>query len=163
KKKLTPEAEAFKKQRLAIMRDMDRNGYTPFLDPAQRRHVDPANYPTAVDTTRDALPKKQRTIDEYTALVDTPAGRARVPAAHKAGCTKPDSDNWPAIGQLEDEFIRELGPEKGRAAFKRRFADSMAATTAGADPRSNFLMSHYLNYLDVKGLPPPLSHQLPYP
>ena len=163
KKRRTSPAAAFAKQRLAIMRDMDQNGYTPYFDPAQRFHIDPANYPTPIDTTRDALPKKQRTIDKYTAMMDTPEARARLQAGYDAGLATPGSVNWSAMGQLEDAFIRELGPEEGRAAFKKRFADSMAATTAGADPRSNYLMSRYGNYLDVNGLPTPPSHQLPYP
>ncbi len=162
RKTLTPDAEVFKNARLAIIRDMEENGYTPYFDPAQRFHVDPADYPTTIDT-RDVLPKKQQTIDKHTALMDTPEVRARLQAAYDLGRKTPDTDNWFAMGQLRDAFIRELGPDAGRAAFKRRFADGMAATTGGADPRSNYLMTQYANYLDVHGLPTPSTHELPYP
>ncbi len=162
-KNSTPEADAFAKARTAIMRDMEQNGYTPYFDPAQRASVDPANYPTSVDTVRDALPKKQQTLDKHTTMIDTPGARARLQAGYDAGKTVPDSDRWYAMKQLEDKYIEELGPAAGRAAFKRKFAEAMAATTSGADPRSNYLMSQYGNHLVAHDMPTPPTHQLPYP
>ena len=54
----TPEANAFSKERLRIQKDMDANGFTPYFDPAQRYHVDPANYPPNVDT-QAIVPEQQ--------------------------------------------------------------------------------------------------------
>lgn len=159
----TPEAEDFAKQRLATMKDMKQNGYTPYFDPELRQHVDPADYPTNIDTTRDAMPAKPATIAKYQTMMDTPEGRARLQAGYDTGLATPGSKDWYAMKQLQDEFIKELGPEEGRAAFQRKFANSMAATTGGADPRSNYLMSLYHNYLIENGMPTPPSHQFPYP
>src|SRR5262249_17918956 len=59
---------------------------------------------------------------------------------------------------------KELGPVAGRQAFQDKIATSMAATTGGADPRSNWVMAMYGNYLRQKGLPvPEASHQYPFP
>ena len=162
-KVLTPEAEAFQKERAAIIKDMATNGYKPYFDPAQRAHVDPANYPTPHEMSRDALPKKQATIDKYEALLDTPGGRARLQEGYSAGKTVEGSDNWYAVKQLEDKYIKELGAKKGRAEFKTGFADSMAGTTGGSDPTANFLMSQYAGYLNHHGTPTPPSHQFPFP
>jgi len=41
-KELTPEAVAFQKERKKISVDMEKNGYQPYFDVAQRQHVDPA-------------------------------------------------------------------------------------------------------------------------
>jgi hypothetical protein len=68
------------------------------------------------------------------------------------------------MGQLEEAFIRELGPEEGRRQFKNRFADAMAATTGGADPNSNLMMAAFTNY--QKGLGreiPTKAADLPFP
>jgi len=57
------------------------------------------------------------------------------------------------MGQLENDFVKELGPVEGRKAFLDRFASGMAATTSGQSPTTNYLMSHYLNYLEQTGKP----------
>ena len=71
---------------------------------------------------------------------------------------------FPTNGHLEQEFIKEYGPDLGRQMFKQRFADPMAATTGGADPTSNLMMAHYGNYLKEQGLPiPEHSYEYPFP
>lgn len=161
-KSLTPEAEAFGKARADIRDQMATEGYQPYFDPALRQHVDPADYPsTAANMVDLAVPAKPVTVEKYNALYDTPEGRARIQSGFEQGLQIPNANNWYAMKQLQDEYVRVLGPEEGKAAFKARFADSMAATTGGSDPTSNLLMSHYANYL--QGAPAPPSHQFPYP
>jgi hypothetical protein len=112
----------------------------------------------------DALPKKQETIDKYTSQFDTPEARARLTQAYREGSKDPLAKDWYAMGQLEDEFVKEFGEQKGREMFKERFAQSMAATTGGADPTSNLLMGSYGNFLRQKGIPQPTAaYEFPYP
>lgn len=162
-KELTPEAMAFKKERDRIVKDMAANGYEPYFDPAQRYHVDPANYPPNVDTTA-IVPAKQATIDKHMANIGSEEARARLQAAYERGKGMPNTADWYAMGQLEQKFINELGPEAGRQAFRDRFSTSMAATTGGADPTSNWLMAAYGNFLRENGLAyPQAAHEMPFP
>ena len=162
-KQRTPEAEEFKKVREKIVRDMERSGYEPYFDPAQRYYVDPSSYPPNVDT-RSIVPKKQATIDKDMATIGSAEARQRLNEAYDRGLPLEDAADWYAMGQLEKAFIDELGEKAGRAAFRERFATSMATTTGGADPRSNLLMAQYNNYLRTHGLPlPEASHQYPFP
>jgi hypothetical protein len=46
------------------------------------------------------------------------------------------------MGQLEADFVKELGPKAGREAFANRFAAGMATTTAGMTPKRNLLATH---------------------
>ena len=60
--------------------------------------------------------------------------------------------------------MQEYGPDMGRQMFKERFADSMAATTGGADPNSNLLMAAYGNLTKEAGDSIPVdSYNLPFP
>jgi len=162
-KELTPEAVAFQKERKRISDDMAKNGYQPYFDVAQRQHVDPANYPPNVDTTT-IIPKKQATIDKHMENIGSEEARTRLRAAFERGTQLPNTADWYAMKQLEDEFIKELGPQAGRKAFQDRIATSMAATTGGADPTSNWMMAHYGNYLRATGKPyPEAAHQMPFP
>jgi hypothetical protein len=162
-KELTPEAVAFQKERKRISDDMAKNGYQPYFDVAQRQHVDPANYPPNVDTTT-IVPKKQATIDKHMENIGSEEARTRLRAAFERGTQLPNTADWYAMKQLEDEFIKELGPQAGRKAFQDRIATSMAATTGGADPTSNWMMAHYGNYLRATGKPyPEAAHQMPFP
>lgn len=154
-KQLTPEAEAFDKARAKIMKDMKKKGYEPFFDPAQRFDVDPATHPPPNVDTSQILPKKQATIDAWTAKIDTPEARARLQEAYKVGSGMPNTANWYQMGQLEQKFIKELGPIEGPKAFRDKFAASMGATTGGSDPSGNLMMSNYLNYLRQNKLPYP--------
>jgi hypothetical protein len=68
------------------------------------------------------------------------------------------------MGQLEKGYIDELGPEAGRAAFKSEFGDMMAATTGGANPYDNYLMSQYANVMAKRGeRMAERSYNLPFP
>jgi hypothetical protein len=162
-KKLTPQAENFQQTRADIMEDMDKNGYQPYFDPAQRHYPDPSHYPPNLDTTQ-IVPKKQSTIDKDMTKIGAPDVRQRLQEAYARGSEMPDTKDWYAMGQLEKKFVDELGPVEGRKAFQERFATSMAATTGGAGPRENLLMSQYGNYLRTHGLPyPAAAHEMPFP
>lgn len=138
--------------------------YTPYFDPAQRGHVDPAEYPLEGNTLQDAIPKTQKTIDQYAARASDPQATARLNGAYERMADNPDAADWYAMRQLQEAYKTQYGPELGRTMFKQHFADSMAATTGGADPTSNYLMSQYGGYMRQRGLDVPVaSADVPFP
>ena len=160
----SPEEEALLKQRTVHQAEIDAGRYDPYYDVSKRADVDPANYPTSVDTTRDAVPKKQATINKYKAMAYSDEATKRLEEAYLAGQKLGGSDRWFFVKQLEDDFIKEYGEKEGRAQFKQRFAIPMSSTTAGANPESNFLSAHYGNFLREKGLPyPQAAYEIPSP
>jgi hypothetical protein len=162
-KQPTPEAEAFMAERVKISKDMEKNGFDPYFDPSKRTHVDPTNYPPNVDTTQ-IVPAKQSTIDKHMANIGSEESRSRLRSAFERGSAMPDTADWYAMAQLEEAFIKELGPVEGRKAFQDKIATSMAATTGGADPTSNLMMAQYGNYLREHGLPyPTAAYEMPVP
>jgi hypothetical protein len=148
-KRLLPEAEQFQKDRNTVQREMDLHGYQPYFDPAKRADV--SGYGPFPDTVTAAAPKTLPTMQKFYDMYGTPAARERLQAGFEKGQTIPDTDRWYHMKQLEDEYIKELGPQAGRDAFQKEFAGMMAATTGGASPYNNFLMSHYANYLNKQG------------
>jgi hypothetical protein len=162
-KVLSPEAEAVQIRRLAAQRDIDAGNYIPYFDSSKRAHVDPTNYPLPGDSTK-VVPKRADTVAKYVAQADTPESRAALEAAYERGSQYPGAENWYAMKQLEDVHIAEFGDEAGRLSFKTKFADPMAATTGGADPTSNLMMTQYGNYQRSQGLPiPAAGHEMPFP
>ena len=163
-KQLTPEVERFAKDRNVIQQDLDLHGYQPYFDPAKRADVNPAHYGPFEDTATRAAPKTAATDAEWSAKYGTADARGRLQAGYEAGKGVPESDRWYFMKQLEDEYVKELGPKAGRAAFKSEFADMMAATTGGANPYDNFLMSHYANVAAKQGVRmPERAYELPFP
>jgi hypothetical protein len=163
-KQLSPEALAVQKARRAAQTQIDAGNYTPFFDVSKRDYVDPTNYPLAGKTLTTVVPKTKASIDKYEALANNPESLDRLRAAYKAGSDKPLAKDWYAMKQLEDEFVKELGPEEGRRQFKARFADSMAATTGGADPKSNLMMATFANFQNAAGKDiPTRGYDLPFP
>jgi hypothetical protein len=165
KKTPLPEVKPFLREREKIMQDMAKNpeGWTPYFDPAKRFDVDPSNYAHPLDTGT-VVPKKQATIDEHMKKIGSPEARARLRQAYAKGLTMKDTERWYALGQLEEAFIKELGPVEGRKQFSDRIAAGMATVTAGNDPGPNYLLSHYLNYLRHWDKPYPTEpYNLPYP
>jgi hypothetical protein len=163
-KKLTPEVEQFKKDRSVIQKNMDVHGYEPFFDPAKRFDVDPKHYGPFEDTGTAAAPATAKTDAEWLAKYGTAENRAKLQQGFTEGKSVPDSENWYHMGQLEKEYIKELGAEAGRAAFKREFGDMMAATTGGAAPYDNFLMSQYANIAAKQGVRlPERAYEMPFP
>jgi len=163
-KKLTPEAEKFQKDRNIIQQDMDLHGYQKYFDPAKRFDVDPKKYGPFEDTVATASPKTAKTRDEWEKTYGTDEIRARLQSGFKEGQGVPASDRWYLMGQLEQAYIKELGPKAGREAFANEFARMMAATTGGAAPYDNFLMSHYANVVNKQGERlPDAGWKLPFP
>ena len=163
-KQLSPEALEVQKARKAAQKQIDAGNYQPHFDIEQRYYADPSHYPTAGYTATDIVPKKTETVAKYEALANDPEALARLRGAYEKAKDRPMAKDWYAMGQLEDAFIRELGPEEGRKQFKARFADAMAATTGGADPNSNLMMAAFTNY--QKGLGreiPTKAADLPFP
>lgn len=163
-KALSPEAEAVAKTRKAAQKDIDAGNYDPYFNVDERFYADPSKYQLQGQTLTDARPKKADTIEKYRNMADTPEARSRLGAAYERNMDDPLSQNWYAMGQLENEFIKEYGPEQGRLLFKESFADAMAATTGGADPTSNLLMSYFGNFQRQAGNPiPTAAYEMPYP
>jgi hypothetical protein len=148
-KKLLPEVEQFQKDRNTVQREMDLHGYQKYFDPAKRADV--SGYGPFPDTVTAAAPKTLETTQKFYDMYGTPAARERLQAGFEKGKTLPETDRWYFMKQLEDEYIKELGPQAGKDAFKKEFAGMMAATTGGASPYNNFLMSHWANYLAKQG------------
>jgi hypothetical protein len=146
----TPDAEAFAEARRIQQLDMDTHGYEPYFDPAKRFHADTSQYPPMLDTG-DYMPKTAAALKTWTERFDVPETRAALQRAYASGQKVQDAEHWYMMGQLEQEYTREFGPEIGRARFRNDFGGAMAATTGGADPTSNLLMGHYANYLRYKG------------
>jgi hypothetical protein len=163
-KQLSPEALEVQKARKFAQKQIDAGNYQPFFDVEKRFYADPSHYPTAGYTATDIVPKKADTIAKYEALANDPEALARLRGAFEKAKDRPAAKDWYAMGQLEQEFIKEFGPVEGRKQFKARFADAMAATTGGADPNSNLMMAAFTNY--QKGLGqeiPTKAADLPFP
>jgi len=163
-KDLSPEALAVQKARKAAQMEIDKGQYTPHFDISQRSHVDPANYPLPVRTIDVTLPKKAETLATHQAKASSPESVARLNAAYDTAEGSPNAHDFYAMKQLEDEFIKHLGPEEGRAAFKSRFAEPLAATTGGADPNANLMTAAYTNFVKNTGKElPENTYDLPFP
>jgi hypothetical protein len=163
-KQLSAEAEAVSKARKAAQKDIDAGRYTPYYDVAKRDYVDPTNYPLQGRTLTDIVPAKPETVAKYQAIYDTPQARANLAGAYEKAASDPLAQNWYAMKQYEDDFIKQFGEERGRQMFKERFADAMASTTGGADPTSNYLMAQYGNYLRQQGVAQPTAAvDFPFP
>lgn len=163
-KQNSAEAMAVEKVRKAAQKDIDKGNYTPYFDVSKREYVDPKNYPLQGATITDALPKKQATIDKWKQEFDTPEVRENLKAAFLRGNKDPLTKDWYATGQLEKQFVKEYGDKLGRSEYKEAFPVAMAATTGGADPTSNLLMSYYGNFLRKGGQEmPKAAYEMPYP
>src|SRR5262249_56545720 len=84
-KQLSEEAEAFTKERSKIIKQMRKEGYTPYIDPARRTYVDPANYPGANVDTLSIQPQREATMKEYKKWIDAPETMKQLEAAYKRG------------------------------------------------------------------------------
>lgn len=158
------EAADVEKLRAAASKDIKAGNYDPMFPLEERYHVDPSNYPVEGSTIEQALPKKPATIEKWVNEFDTPATRQRLQDAYAAGSQSPLAHNWYAMGQLEDAFVKELGPDAGRQAFRDMFANAMAATTGGNSPTVNLLTAAYGNFMRNLGKDvPTASVKVPYP
>lgn len=163
-KQLSPEAMAVQKARQAAQKEIDAGNYSPYFDITKRSYVDPANYAMPERTLELTMPKKAETLAKHRGLAQSPEATARLEAAYEAAAGSPKAHGFYQMKQLEDEFVRELGPEAGREAFKNRFALPMAATTGGQTPNANLMMTAMHNYFANKGMPiPSKGFDIPYP
>jgi hypothetical protein len=157
------EGDAVAKARQAAQRDIDAGNYDPYFDVEKRTDVDPANHPTNVNTRND-IPSRQKTIEDKLAMTTSPGAMGRLEEAYERGREFPNMARWYHMKQLEDEYVKALGPERGRQEFADKFGGSMAATTGGADPRANLLMAMYGNHLKETGKPiPKAGWEMPHP
>jgi hypothetical protein len=163
-KKALPEVEQFMKDRNVIQQNLDRYGYDPYFDPAKRFDVNPKNYEPFADTGTAAAPKTAKADAEWYAKYGTAENRAKLQEGYKAGQGVPESADWYHMGQLEQEYIKHLGEKEGRAAFEKEFSGMMSATTGGAAPYDNFLMSQYANVAAKQGARlPERAYEMPSP
>jgi hypothetical protein len=160
----TPSELALEAERIRIDKDVIKRGkYTPYFDASERHYADATKYNIQGDTLIDAMPKKEATVNKYRDMFDTPQARKKLNDAYDAA-KGTDAEQWYAMGQLQDEYIRHLGPDEGARRFKSDFADAMAATTGGANPGQNFLMAAYGNHLKAHDLATPSnSYAMPHP
>ena len=157
-----------------VVKDMKKYGYESRFDKNKRYDANKGAY-NRPDVTAGLVPSRADTVKKYNDLYAGPETQARLDAAIAKGIKNPDAHGFYMLGQLEDEFIRELGPIEGPKMFQERVADSLAATTGGADPTSNLLMAAYGNYLKEaiqnpeigRNLPPisypKAAYEMPYP
>ena len=163
-KQNSPEALAVQKARQEAQAKISAGEYNPFFKLEERSYVDPSNYPLPQRTINLTLPKKAETLAEHTAKANSPEAVARLEAAYDAAKDSPKAHLFYGMKQLQDEFVNELGPDAGRAAFKTQFADPMAATTGGQTPNANLMMTALHNYYAGKGQPiPSKGYDIPYP
>jgi hypothetical protein len=168
------EAEAVARARKLLQDDIKRGDYDQYFDVSARYNANPANY-VRPDLTKDMVPARAATTQKYQDLYAGPESAARLDAAIANAIDDPGAHGFYKLGQLEDEFIRMLGPEQGPRAFEERVMDAMAATTGGADPTSNLLMASLGNFIKQRRLnptpgtnmPPPdfprRAYEMPYP
>jgi hypothetical protein len=158
------EAEAVAKVRKQAQKDIEAGRYDPYFPVNQRVYADPSKYSLSGRTLTDARPKREDTIAKYQGMADTPEARANLTGAYQRAEGDALAHDWYAMGQLEKAYIDELGPERGRERFRTDFAEAMAATTGGADPTSNLLMSYFGNFQRGQGLPiPGAAYDMPFP
>jgi hypothetical protein len=159
-----PEAEAIKKARMFAQKEIAKGDYEPYFDITKRAYVDPAQYPLSGNTLSDAIPKTPDTIAKYEAIAKNPDALAQWQKGFNIGSERPLAKDWYAMKQLQDEYVRVLGPEEGIKQFKARFADAMGATTGGADPTSNLMTAAYTNVMRQRGMDIPTEgFDVPYP
>jgi hypothetical protein len=163
-KQLTDEERRVQALLDPIQKDIDAGNYTPWFDPAGRFRSNPANHPPMIDT-RNIRAVKASTQTKYDAMARDPQATQRILDAFQRGQQQEkNARDYAYMGQLENGFINELGPDEGPTRFKGWFADPVGATTAGAKPRANLRMALFANYLRMKGLSmPTAAYDVPHP
>lgn len=163
-KRLSPEALAVQTAKKVIQKDIEEGRYKPYFDPLKRYDASSSEFGVKTPTT--GIKKvKPETQAKYEAHARSPEATTRLSAAFERGMLQPrEASDWYLMGQLHNEYVAKHGPKLGSQLFKERFADAMSATTGGADPTSNFLTSHYGNYVKAhKQQFPEKSYDLPFP
>ena len=161
-KGVSREAEAVAKARKLLQDDIKRGDFDQYFDVGARYDANPANY-NRPDLTASIVPSRAATTQKYTDLYAGPESAARLDEAIASAVNDPGAHGFYKLGQLEDEFIRTLGPVDGPRAFEERIMDAMAATTGGADPTSNLLMATLGNFIKQRRMNPIPGANTPIP
>jgi len=148
----------------AAQKDIDAKHFDEFFPLSERYRSNPADFPPATDT-RNIRPARASTQARAEDRANNPESIQRIRQAFQEGLKqKENAANASALGQVEEKFIEEYGPEEGRRLFKKRIADGIAVTSAGTNSRANFLLAQYANYLETRGASfPTRGYQVPYP
>jgi hypothetical protein len=144
-----------------VTADMKAQGYAPYFDPSQRYDVDYQKYLQLFGQPQDTA-----TLRTKTKYVLPQSGLDNLDEAYKTGAgLGAGPEGFYKTGQLEREFIDRYGEDEGRRQFVNRFSTPMAATTAGAPPSANLLLSQYGNFMREAGKPLPTdaAYNVPYP
>jgi hypothetical protein len=146
-----------------FQRDIDAGKITPHFDPAKRRYADGTYYPRTMDTG-DIKAVRASTQQKHEDIAHSTEATQRLDDTFERGeQQKENARDFSAVGELEDKFIQELGPDKGREEF-RKWAETVATTSPGADPRANLRGAQFARYMRTKGLPLPIrGADIPYP
>lgn len=162
-KSQTPREEQLMAAKAAAREQVKMGDYHPFFDVEKRYDADYSKYPARPETATEMGPKTAKAKAKYAELTSDPQLEARLTAAYDNAKADSGAVDWYKMGQLEDAFIQEFGPDEGRRLFQQRFADPMAATTGGMDPETNLLATARANYQSAQGLPATAeaSHQYP--
>jgi hypothetical protein len=147
------ESAAFMQERQALNDEMAAQGFPRYFNPDERHLADVSHYPTGERTLDVAKPKKAATAEKWRSMVQTPEAEARVDEAIRLADEVGGGDRWYHTGQMQKAYQKALGEGPGAERYGTDFADRMAATTGGADPGDNWLMSQYANFQAGKGLP----------
>ena len=163
-KRLSPEALAVQTAKKVIQKDIEEGRYKPYFDPLKRYDASSSEFGVKAPTTGIKKVKPETQV-KYEAHARSPEAIQRLSGAFERGMLQPrEASDWYLMGQLHNEYVAKHGPKIGSRLFKERFADAMSATTGGADPTSNFLTSHYGNYVKAhKQQFPEKSYDLPFP
>ena len=163
-KGFSEDEKLLQKARTKVNKEIIKPGkYDEYFPTEDRYYADPSHYNLEGNTLTDTLAKTEAKRIEKVEQFDTPEARKSLNDAYDAG-KGPLSENWYAMGQLQDKFIDVLGPVEGPKMYKERFADAMAATTGGADPGQNMVYATYGNYLkETGGKVPGNAYSMPHP
>ena len=137
--------------RTSINKDIAAGNYDPIFPIEQRYYADDKGIDIQGNTLIDTLPKTQKTLDAKRAQFDTPDAHRVISEAIQRSMGDPNKMDWYAMGQLQDAFIEEHGPELGRKLYDEMFAQAMASTTAGNSPDVNLIAAGYGNFMRNQG------------
>lgn len=161
-KQYSEEEFRLKPERDAVREEVKTGNFPPTFEPAERHPATSDN--SQVLDTQDIRMARAATQEKYEAIARSAEAEQRIMNAYWRGqLQRENAIHWSDIGQIEKRFIEEYGPDLGPREF-RQFAESIAATTAGATPDANFLMAHFARYMKAKGEKIPLEgYNIPHP
>lgn len=163
----TPQEAAIAERRDVANRNIKSGNYEPYYNIAERRMVDPSNYPGYVptitqrgaDTTGGIAALRRR-------MEDIKGAEPKLITAYRRGEDQPGAFGFYQMKQWEDEYIKHFGPEEGRRRFMQNFVEPMAGTTSGNNPEMNYIVSQRAKWMGDRGVPFPLKGEgpdIPYP